>query len=113
MARTYHVTAPSRLSVAGAPLELGYPATKRGVGGPQAATTGQPGADVGAAINTLLGDVLGLGQVTLGLAILAVGVLVVVSQTSAGAAIGGAAAKGAASGVRRGLRLIPGVGAIV
>lgn len=88
-------------------MELGYQLHRGayGVGGPL--------EDAGKAWTQLLADFTGIGQVVLGLAVLSIGMLVVVSQTQAGAAAGGAAARGAASGVRRGLRLIPGVGAIV
>lgn len=91
----------------GAPAELGRQIGKAagGVGGPL--------EDAASTWNQILGDITGMGQVLLGLVVLSVGALVVVSQTRAGAAVGGAAARGAASGVRRGLRFIPGVGALV
>jgi hypothetical protein len=89
--------------VQGAPAELGT-AVRGGVGGPL--------EDAAGTWNRILADFTGMGQVLLGITVLGVGLLVVVSQTRAGAAVGGAAARGAASGVRRGLRFIPGVGAL-
>lgn len=80
----------------------------------QAATSGSsPGIDVGAAFNNFMASMLGSAQVVLGVVLLGLGAAVVISQTSAGQAIGGSAAKGAGGLAKRGLRLIPGVGAVV
>ena len=81
-----------------------------GVGGPPAAaTSGTPGIDVGAAINGALGGLVAAAQVLLGTVLIAAGILLVASTTSAGRAAGGAAVGGAKAGAR----FIPVVGGFV
>lgn len=85
------------------------------VGGPQAAQSSSsssagtnPLDAISGAWSAFLANALDGTQVALGAALVAVSVLILVSQTSAGRGAGGAALGGA----RRAARFIPGVGAL-
>lgn len=88
----------------GGPLDAASPAQTA----PASSASSNPLDAVSGALQGFLANGVDAAQVGLGLALLAVALLMLVSQTSAGAAAG----KGAAGAARRGLRLIPGVGAI-
>jgi hypothetical protein len=120
---TRRVTAPSRFRPIGyraggpspqpgpnpsAPNPPAAPPTPQPTPNPQPgpappATTpvGPPGPDLGAAITAALGDVQAAGQVLLGAALVAVALVLLMGDTALG--------RGA---VKRGLRAIPGVGAL-
>jgi hypothetical protein len=106
------------------PLGPGY--NRIGIGGPTASPSlgpsslGSPPASasssssastsnpISSAISAVLADALGAAQVAGGITLLGLGLLLVLSQTSAGAAAG----RGAVGGARRAARLIPGVGVL-
>lgn len=110
--KNYHVSAPPRLAAVGfgggpgvsvrAPAYYGSPWTA--MGGPSSSSSSNnPIQD---AIANALGATQSGLQIALGVLLVGTALLIVISQTSAGATAG-AVGKGAA---RRGLRAIPGVG---
>lgn len=69
---------------------------------------GSSGLDLGGAIQRVLAEFTGVGQVFLGTALVGVALLLLLGETQAG----GTLARGARAGVRRAARAIPGVGAL-
>lgn len=89
---------------AAAPTPQPTPNPTPGPAPPATTPTSPPGPDLGSAIRTALGDVQSAGQVLLGAAVLAVGLILLLGETGAGGQV--------AKGVKRGVRAVPVLGAL-
>jgi hypothetical protein len=116
-AHTFRVAAPARVHPMGVDLARGSggPAASAPVDSPaatQATLASSPSSNPLDAVSSAWAGFLASGvasaQVALGAALVGVALLILVSQTSAGAAAG----RGAAGGARRALRFVPVVGAL-
>ncbi len=107
-AQTRRRQAPARYGVgAGAPSASPRAATPAQTP-PSSSGDSGPLSGISSAVAGFLASGVAAAQVALGAGLLGVGLLLLVSQTSAGAQLG----RTAAAGARRGARLIPGVGAL-